>query len=463
MAEGADHRSGAPAGALRERVTIETPVSFQHPLPDRVDTVVIGGGVIGIFSALYLAREGQRVLVCEKGRVAAEQSSRNWGWIRQQGRDFAELPIMMQSLGLWHEADRQTNGQCGVTTCGTYYLARTEEEMAGFEPFLDCARQHGLDTRLLSARELSEAVFSGGPHDFGGALCTPSDARGEPWTAVPAVARLAAQEGVLIRENCAVRGLDIANREIRGVTTEAGKVACDQVVLCAGVWSSLFLRRHGIHIPQLSVYGTVARTEPLPDVFSGCSWDDEIAFRRRLDGGYSLARGDLNGFGLGPDAFRHMRAYLPVLRKSWRGIAFRPGHPGGYPNGWTTPRAWHDDEVTPFERVRVIEPAVDARTVSILRDRFAARFPEIGRPGIRDSWAGLIDVMPDVVPVVDRVPTVEGLVAATGMSGHGFGIGPGMGRAIARMVLRRPAEHALERFRFSRFSDGSALDLRTSL
>ena len=71
--------------------------------------------------------------------------------------------------------------------------------------------------------------------------------------------------------------------------------------------------------------------------------------------------------------------------------------------------------------------------------------------------------MPDVVPIVDRVPGIPGLIMATGMCGHGFGIGPGFGRVVARMVREQEPEHALDRFRFGRFSDGSRLDLRTSL
>ena len=76
-------------------ITEDVPVSFSEQLPQAVDVVVIGGGVAGTASAYYLAERGQKVLLCEKGRIAGEQSSRNWGWIRQQGRDHAELPIMM--------------------------------------------------------------------------------------------------------------------------------------------------------------------------------------------------------------------------------------------------------------------------------------------------------------------------------------------------------------------------------
>ena len=73
--------------------TDQSPIQFYEPLPESVDVVVIGGGVIGISTAWFLAKNGVSVLVCDKGRVAGEQSSRNWGWIRQQSRDPAELPI----------------------------------------------------------------------------------------------------------------------------------------------------------------------------------------------------------------------------------------------------------------------------------------------------------------------------------------------------------------------------------
>ena len=79
----------------------DSPITFNDPIPNAVDVVIIGGGVIGISTAWFLAKEGLSVLVCEKGRVAGEQSSRNWGWVRQMGRDEAELPIVTQSLNIF--------------------------------------------------------------------------------------------------------------------------------------------------------------------------------------------------------------------------------------------------------------------------------------------------------------------------------------------------------------------------
>ena len=74
-----------------------TPIAFPGPPPSETDVVVIGGGVIGVCTAIFLARKGRRVVLLEKGRIAGEQSSRNWGWIRQQGRDPHELPIMVEA------------------------------------------------------------------------------------------------------------------------------------------------------------------------------------------------------------------------------------------------------------------------------------------------------------------------------------------------------------------------------
>ena len=77
-------------------------------LPREADVVVIGGGVVGVFTAYYLARRGVRVALLEKGRVAAEQSSRNWGWCRQQNRDARELPMATKSLELWENVAAET-------------------------------------------------------------------------------------------------------------------------------------------------------------------------------------------------------------------------------------------------------------------------------------------------------------------------------------------------------------------
>ncbi len=122
-----------------------------------------------------------------------------------------------------------------------------------------------------------------------------------------------------------------------------------------------------------------------------------------------------------------------------------------------------ETETSPFEVTRVLEPDPDRKLYRHIRDQFETRFPDIGRPEILSEWAGMIDAMPDIVPVVDRVSSMPGLIIATGMSGHGFGIGPGFGYVLAHLVCGKQHAFDLQRFRFDRFSDNSTLQLGSAL
>ncbi|UWR23663.1 FAD-binding oxidoreductase [Sulfitobacter sp. S190] len=438
-------------------ITAETPVKYPGTVPDRADLIVIGAGVIGVCTALFAARGGANVVVLEKGRVAAEQSSRNWGWIRQQGRDPAELPIMVEANRIWQELDRETNDDFGLVRGGVTYFARDEAAMARYGAFVDRARPHGVDSRLMTGAEVA-AAYPDMRGAVAGALTTPSDMRAEPARAVPALAGIAVREGVRIVENCAVRCLDVADRRITGVMTEHGRIAAPRVVLAGGAWSSLLLRNHGISMPQLSVRETVAATQPLPDIGQAATYAKGVAFRRRADGGFTIAPPGAPDLFIGPDAFRALRHYIPQIRSDPSGHRLRARAPRGFPDAWSTPRRWSADAVTPFERMRVLDPAPDLAKIDTMLRAFEAMFPKLGRVQARATWAGMIDTMPDIVPIVDHGP-LDGLIIGTGMSGHGFGIGPAMGRILADLAADRPVGHDLTRFRFNRFTDGSKIDL----
>src|SRR5687767_7304341 len=91
------------------------------PLPARTDVAVIGGGLPSASSALYLPRKGVAVTLCEKGEIGAEQSGRNWGWVRVMGRDAREIPLSLASLRLWDDLDRLTGAQTGFRRAGIIY------------------------------------------------------------------------------------------------------------------------------------------------------------------------------------------------------------------------------------------------------------------------------------------------------------------------------------------------------
>ena len=443
-------------------ITLDSPVTHAAALPERTDVVVIGGGIIGVSTALYLARKGVRVVLLEKGRIAGEQSARNWGWIRQTGRDLAEVPIVTEAQALWQDLADQIGDGLGLRQIGLSYLAETEADMVRHEAWVANARPLGVDSRLLGREETARLV-PGTSRKFAGALHTPSDMKAEPWTAVPLMAGLAVEEGAVIIEDCAARLIDVAAGRVVGVVTEQGRVACDSVVIAGGAWSSLLLRRHGVSIPQLSVLSNVCATEPLPQVVAGGVSTGNLAFRPRADGGYTLAPSGFHEFWIGPDAFRHFPKYVPMLWREPFGRRYGAFSPKGFPDGWGTPRRWDGDDPSPFERHRILDPRPTPGKAEAAADRFAALFPELGEVRIKAAWGGMIDAMPDVVPVVDHAPGLPGLSICTGMCGHGFGIGPAFGRIMADLVTGGAVGHDLSRFRFGRFTDGSKLDLGPGL
>jgi glycine/D-amino acid oxidase-like deaminating enzyme len=173
------------------RITQATPIAFNDPLPAEADVVAIGAGIAGTASAYFLAERGLRVLLCEKGRVAGEQSSRNWGWVRQQGRDWAELPIMIEANRIWRGlAEATGEPDLAFTQSGCAYLTETKAGLAKYEAWHDLAKQHQLDTRMLSRADI-EARYPGLVGTWSGGMITESDGRAEPWVAVPALARAA--------------------------------------------------------------------------------------------------------------------------------------------------------------------------------------------------------------------------------------------------------------------------------
>jgi glycine/D-amino acid oxidase-like deaminating enzyme len=417
----------------------------------RPEVVVIGGGVAGTSSAYFLAKAGVPVVLCEKGRIAGEQSSRNWGWIRKQGRDPRELPASILALRLWEQIAGEVGEDIGWHKGGVTYLAETSDELETFEAWLPHARDHQLDSRLLSAAE-TDALLGQSRRRFKGALFTPSDARAEPTRAVPALARAAERAGATILTGCAVRSLDTEAGKVSHVLTERGAIPCRAVILAAGAWCALFLRHLGVDLPQLKVKASVQRTAPGPLITESAVGATRAAFRRRQDGGYTIAQSGATTFDVTPAALRHFRAFLPALRAKWGDIRLRVGRP--FIEELTTSVRWPADRPGPFERHRVLDPPPDHRLLDrVLRDA-ADLFPQLEKARPIERWAGMIDVTPDEIPVLGPVDGWDGLFLATGFSGHGFGIGPAAGYLMAQLVRGQAPLVDLAPFRLARFGEG---------
>lgn len=426
-----------------------SPVQTSADPPAATTVVVIGAGIVGLSAALTLAERGIPVVVLDKGRIAAEQSSRNLGWIRKTSRAPADVPLAQAADRLWAEMPARTGEDGGYRRAGIMFVARTEAQMAFYEGWAAKVAPLDLGARLLSPAEIDRLV-PGGQGGWRGGILTPSDGRAEPTLASSAIARAAVARGAVIVEHCAVRGLVTANGKVAGVATERGEIACDQVLLAGGLGSRRFLGNLGVFLPTLPLVCSVLRTAPMEGPTEIAVGAPDFSFRKRLDGGFTITqRGRLDA-PLTPDHLRIGLRYLGQLRANRGAMSIGLGR--AFWRDLATPRRWTNTDFTPFERERITDPlpnhALNAEALRNLR----AAWPVFQGAKVAQSWAGTIDVTPDSDPVISAVAQIPGLTLATGFSGHGFGTGPAAGHLAADLIsghtpIVDPAPYRLDRFR----------------
>jgi glycine/D-amino acid oxidase-like deaminating enzyme len=428
-------------------------IASDETIPSRTDVVVIGGGIAGCATALELAERRVHVTLCEKGEIACEQSSRNWGWCRQMGRDSREIPLIIESLKLWRAMNARLGAETGFRQCGIIYLLETDAEVAARTAWYEMsAKPFGLPIYLISGAK-AEELQPGASLKWKGALYSPEDGRAEPELAAPAMALAARRAGAKILTRCAVRGIETSSGRLSAVVTEKGPIVCNAAVLAGGAWSRLFLGNLGIPFPQLPVVNSVMRSKPIDIGIEHSASGGRFAFRKRLDGGYTIAHRHLSVADIVPDSFSLFFQFLPALRLDWQGLRLRLGQ--RFIDAARMKRRWALDEQSPFETVRVLDPEPVA---SILDEALASlkTYYPIFRPlQIAERWAGCIDATPDAVPVISAIDRFPGLYLTSGFSGHGFGLGPGAGRLMADLVTGAPPVVDPSPFRYSRFIDGS--------
>ncbi len=430
-------------------------VGSDAALPARADVVVVGGGIIGVAAAYFLARKGRSVVLVEKGRIAAEQSGRNWGWCRQQNRDRRELPLIRHSMELWHSLPRDTGRDLGFRPTGLIYVTKDPAQLATWATWAKMATEFQVHSRVLAPVE-AQAMTPGNAQDWIGGIHAPSDGRAEPAMAAPALAEAARAQGVSLHQDCAARGLDVTAGRVAGVITERGRIAADAVLCAGGAWASMFCRRHGIDLPQAGVRSTIFCTNPAPEVTPGGLVTPDFTLSRRLDGGYIVAANNRGRLEVTPQGLRYARKFWPMFRarrKSLRigiGRSVLAGPEALHP-------AWSFDAPSPFERHRVFAPPPDTGIVAPALARVGAAYPALRGIGMARIWGGWIDSLPDGVPVISAVDRLPGFFLATGFSGHGFGIGPGAGRLAADLVAGDAPVVDPSPFRYARLVDGSDL------
>ncbi len=363
------------------------------------EVLVIGGGITGLAVAFELARSGRRVALYEARRIGAMASGATLGGIRQSGRHPAELPLARAAVGLWGELEGRLGAPTGYRRTGNLRLARSAAEAATILRMVRAQRALGLEIDYLADPKDIGALAPGLGNGVLAASFCPSDGQAEPTAVLTAYVKALRRLGVAIHEAEPARTVVVERGRVNGIETGGGRVAAPNVVLAAGIDSNRLLAPLGLAvplaIPEVVGFRTLPRPPRLGPVIGVAN--AEIAFRQQTDGSFRVT-----GAAAG-DA-----------------VAGRPRGP----------------------RLGALARLLDA---------FSALFPEAADVPLAESWIGFLDQTPDALPVIEACDEPRGLVLAFGFSGHGFALGPIVGRLVAEMVAGRSPELSVEAFRRDRF------------
>lgn len=429
---------------------IDTDVS----LPTHLDVAVIGGGAAGVATAYELNRLGKRVAVFEKGHVAAEQSSRNWGWCRTLGRDLRELGMARLSVDRWAALSGEIGADVGFRKTGITFVTQSEEELAGWHAWFDFAKRSGVAAEMLT-RDQANLAYAGRGAPWIGGVRTFNDGYADPSCAIPLLARSAASQGVPILQNCAVNDLYFEAGRVAGIQTERGLVRADAIVIAAGAWSSLFCLKQKIVLPILNVYSSASKSRDVRLPFEGPLKTPEFALRERSDGGYTLAKSGRGTVHVVPNSLRYGMRFKGLYASRRKSIKVQFG-------AEFFRQLWNEFSYlrlgrSPFERNRVLDPNPDLSLVQSAYDEAHKVFPEFGPSMMDIAWGGAIDNTPDGIPVVSECTPHSNVYLCTGFSGHGFSSSLGAGRMLADAIATGTVCEELKYLTHQRFMTGEAL------
>jgi glycine/D-amino acid oxidase-like deaminating enzyme len=415
-------------------------------LPRRADAVVVGGGIIGLAAAYELAEQGMNVCLLDRSQAGSAQSTRNWGFIRQQGRSVEELPLMIEATRMWLELEKRLGCDMDLVQGGNLRLTDSPDRAEDYHRWIDLARSYGLDSRVALAEEVQQ-IMPGFAGRYLMAIFTPSDGQVNPVKAVAAYVGALRGLDVEVRQDYRATAIVTAAKQVVGVQTDDGFIATSTVVLAAGAGSKTLLRSVGLEVPIHFVGQTVALTTAVPKLTNACVWTGEIGFRQARSGGIVLSSGGLGDVKVDIDSLasllspRQFSQAFPMYWKNREYLRIRPRELIGALTSRTKDGSFKD--------------VARYSDVAHAHETLSRYFPEL-RCSLSMAWAGTIDGTPDALPVLDAVDQLSGLVVATGMSGHGFGIAPAVGKIVADLVTGGSSKFDLRPFRLRRFRDGGS-------
>lgn len=373
------------------------------------DVIVIGGGISGTATAYELARRAVSVTLLERGEIAAMASGWTLAGVRQSGRHIAELPVAIAAVRRWEGLAEELGADVEYRQDGNLRLALTDDDVPVIRQVVADGQAVGLPIEYLDGADAVREIAPALTASMRGAAFCHTDGHANNHLAVRAFADAAARHGATLRTGVSVQSLRLEGDRVTGVVTDEGEYPASMVVVAAGIHTPQLLAPLGLELPMTVMLCPVVQTEPVEPMLGPV---------------LGVASGEFAGRQEASGRFRF--------------------------TGSSTP--WTGDDSGPYDpslRLGDLQRAVNAGLAAI---------PVLADIRIARSWGGLIDRTPDVLPVLDRVEDIDGLVVGAGFSGHGFGIGPVTGEILADLATGETPRFDLSAFTLQRFAEGAYRD-----
>jgi glycine/D-amino acid oxidase-like deaminating enzyme len=415
------------------------------------DVLVIGAGLIGMLTAVELAERGVRVTVLEKDDVGFEQSGRSVAAINLPGGEPNPASTLLRvSADEWSNFEGRWGHGIDLNDDGWFIVVADEHD----REWLDVDRATWQATAGYPGSELLDAAaarerFPQFEGDFA-AVDVRHGGHVDALMVMKALRQILAERAIEIRCGEMVRGFVVNGERVTEVKTTDGPVRPETVLIAAGLWSPDLCEQLGFHIPMQRVRAPAVETGPMPPgTIPGFVRGSTFGAKQnrngtvRITGGYrfSAMLHDLSLRDL-----HDLRIWAPALWQNRKDVSFRVD-----PAGLKTELAAMLARRRAPEGTVVFPQRFEPRARP--QDRFrqlselARLIPSLGDARIHRSFSGVMDLLPDLQPVLGLVPDTANAYVASGFSGHGYMNGPGACRAVADLITTGSSEIDVDDYR----------------